>query len=670
MKQIVKSIILGIPLLFSACTGEYIPLNTLGGTFHPNLSVPIGTISMVLKDGVSNLSSDLQSDTSSFFFEQSIDSAVTIYADSLLPELPDFGLTDSFDIGAVNLPNFTISNSMTLSQFGAAAGGTTNTIIQGLNGTTQVFPQLGPINGGSYPLQGSSPICSATINQGTCELTINNGWPTPISMVVALVNAGSGSQLANFNFLSVSPGQSATQIKSLVGKQLGSSLTLQVISMSTLGSGGQLVYINTADAITMSLSTNNIEVQEGNVIFPQSQLFSTQYEETLSLPTGLSLHEIEIQYGKIKYEITTPLAEIVTTNVLIPNSFDGFGEFGFQINTGPFLPDTGTIIIQDVAIDLVSGGAPNTFPLSVLVEIADISNCIGFDFQESVSISFSFEEVQLKSATGFFGEFSFGVADTVDLDGIEVLPGATLLFFEPEISLDFNNSIGVPIFVDLDLASHNSQGSFHADVQNFGIDYPQTKAFPRNRESSLIVSPDPSDPFIEIPGNIFGIEIDATVASTSVQSNGIPNFIQKGDDLNADITILQRSKFALSNLIITDTIQTGQLVDTSLVDLLEDVRITLSGLSVIPLDIDLTLDFIDGQGNVQFNDTLVLSYGEIVSELHLDFNQIQSLPVVEAIVLNLGISSTEFPEQVILKPDDYLECLLSLDAIVNYELEL
>jgi len=656
--------------LLQACTGEYLGLDDISGTLRSNYNVPIGNVSLVLSDAFENAVPVLSSDTTSFFLEQRIDSALTIYADSLLPEMPDFGILDSFSIGNVSLPNFTVSNGMTLSQFGAAAGGTTNTLVQSLNGTTQVFPQLGPITGGQYPLQGSSPICSALLSQGTCELSITNGWPTAVSMVMALVNTTNNSQLASFNFLNISPGQTVSQIKSLVGKQIGASLTIQMISVSTLGSGGQLVYINTSDAITMNLTTQGLAVEEGSVVFPQSQLYSEVIEQTLSLPTGVILSEIDIEYAEIKYSIQSPVNDDILTSILLPNSFDGFGEFGFQINTSPFLPDTGTVLLQNVTVDLAYTGTPNTFVLDALVELADISDCIDFTFDEAIQIEMEFKNVQLKGATGYFGEYSFSGNDSVAIESIDLFPGATMLFFEPELTMSFTNSIGVPIFLDLDLESVNSQGTFHETVSNFAIDYPAPKVYPRERPSTLLISPKPEVPFIEIPSNTFIIGAESTIASTPIQSGGVPNFVQKGEDLSADIAILQRSKFAISGLGITDTISTGELLDTSTTDNIESISLIYSGLSTIPLDVVVQLEFADANFDILFTDTLRLSQGTIDGEFELDATQLPLMPDVRNIVYSVTMNTSSYPNAVYLKPSDYLELAFALQAKLNYGFSL
>lgn len=90
--------------LLQACTGEYLGLDDISGTLRSNYNVPIGNVSLVLSDAFENAVPVLSSDTTSFFLEQRIDSALTIYADSLLPEMPDFGIVDSFQLGMLLYP--------------------------------------------------------------------------------------------------------------------------------------------------------------------------------------------------------------------------------------------------------------------------------------------------------------------------------------------------------------------------------------------------------------------------------------------------------------------------------------------------------------------------------------------------------------------------------------
>lgn len=668
MNNIWKYLLLGTMLY--GCSGEYLSINEVSGTLNSSYNVPIGNVSMVLEEAFNQLLPEMLSDSVSFYLEESIDSIFTIYSDSLLPEVPDFGFADSFSIGNITIPNFSVTSSMTLGQFGAAAGGPTNALIQSMNGTTQVFPQLGPISGGQYSMQGASPICSALVSSGGCGLSISNGWPSAVSIVVSLINGSTGSVLANYNFLNVNPGQTLSQFKSLVGKEISSSFTVQMISVSTAGSGGQIVYINTSDAITLMMTSQNLEVESGSVVFPQSQLYSEVITETLNLSNGVSLSEIEIEYAEIKYHVVTPINDILRTKVLFPNSNDGFGEFAFQINTGPMLPDTGTVIVQNVVIDLGQTGTPNTFVLDVLMEIADLTNCIDFEFDQDILFEFEFVKMTLKGASGYFGEFDFSGTDSINFDAISLFPGASILFFEPELKMKFNNSLGVPIFLDLNLGSINSQGNFIERINNFGIDYPLNKIYPRERGSILSIKPDEGIPFIEVPNNIFVLDAKSTIVSTPTQSSNIPNFIQKGEDLNADLSIVQRSRFAINNLAFSDTVVTGEIIDSLTVSFVNNASVEYNGISSIPLDLKVSMTFLDEYGLPLFGDTLILSEGLFDGAIELDINEIKLLSSARKIGYEILVNTSNYPEEVLLKPDDYLEMQLALQATLDYGFEL
>ena len=88
-------------------------------------------------------------------------------------------------------------------------------------------------------------------------------------------------------------------------------------------------------------------------------------------------------------------------------------------------------MIQNVTVDLGYTGTPNTFVLDALVELADISDCIDFTFDEAIRIEMEFRNVQLKGATGYFGEYSFSGSDSVVIESVDLFPGATMLFYEP-----------------------------------------------------------------------------------------------------------------------------------------------------------------------------------------------------------------------------------------------
>ncbi len=243
-------------IVLSGCSGDFLNLSDTDLSISPFLNVPLGTVNITMSNVVPDTGLVSQ-DSNRFFISYKIDSALTVFADSLIPELPAIQFSDSADLANVVLPNFSQAADLTLGEFGPTAN---------LNGGIFIFPPLGPVYGGSQTLQGNSPVCSAILSQGTVTLTVTNSWPIPVQLSLALVNNSNGLTITNFIFPSILPGSSSSQTKSLIGKTLSNNMSFEIISVQSAGSGGVL-YPTVPATSKLCFAVHNIEVSSGALSF-------------------------------------------------------------------------------------------------------------------------------------------------------------------------------------------------------------------------------------------------------------------------------------------------------------------------------------------------------------------------------------------------------------------
>ena len=659
MKKIV--ILIFLFGFLSNCSNEYLGLNTLNISVGPDINFPLGTVDMTLGNVVGNLGMDTQNDSTGIYIETRLDSVATIYADSLFPEIPVASISDSFAMGTVQLPQFQLQNGMSLSQFGSAAGGTVAALINSLNGTTQPFPALGPASGGSYPTLGSSPVCEAILTSGSTTLQITNNWPVPVSLNVVLYDVTNGAVVTSFQFTNVPSGSSQSQTKSLVGKTISGNLVFDIVSVNTPGSSGSPVYINTSEEIIMNMSMTGLEAQSGSVYFPTSELSTTSDYMNFPMPSGVQLSKILVESAKLFYKISSPLQTVVTTELTMPNSNDGFGEYSIQINSGPLLPDTGTILMSNVELDLTSNPNASYNSLGYIVHsfLADISNCIEFDQSENLTFEFSIQDMKLKGIEGYLGQFSFQDSSSIDIDSIGDLSFDYLSFYEPQIDFEITNGLGIPMFFSLDLDSENQFGKFSEKVTNFPVSYPSEYIYPLERESVMEIRPEASDPFISLPNNSLKFEFGADIVST-FQQNAFENFIYKGEDLNANVILRQKSNIALKNLLISDTIDLGSPIDTSGFYRIDSLFLSLSYANNLGLEFETTLDFLNSNDSIVMSKNMSLMDGIGDVTASLTKAEIGRLSEVSKISIGLNLSTVGLPESITLFPESSVLMNLSL----------
>ena len=644
-------------IVLNACSGDFLNLSDTDLSISPFLNVPLGTVNITMSNVVPDTGLVSQ-DSNRFFISYKLDSALTVFADSLIPELPAIQFSDSADLANVVLPNFSQGADLTLGEFGPTAN---------LNGGIFIFPPLGPVYGGSQTLQGNSPVCSAVLSQGTVTLTVTNSWPIPVQLSLALVNNSNGVTVTNFVFPQILPGSSSSQTKSLVGKTLSNNMSFEIINVQSPGSGGSPVPYSSSDEISFVLQSNSIEVTSGSVVFPQSQLFTSSDFYDFGLANGIRLKKIFVKRAVIRYQVSMPIDGIVETDITIPFS-DNFGApFGFTINSTPGLPSIGRAVLQNVAVDLSkSPGNPyNRLPFEIESYIMSASNCVGFDANDELNFQFELDSIELDAVEGQFGSYDIALEQQINLDDLGAgFEFDEMIFYGPKLSIDFKNSIGIPVFVDLELKSTNSYGTHSVSESNFPVPYPQENVFPLLREGSLVVQPDTAVPFLVFPNQDLEVAVTAKIRSTG--NPNPPHFVQLGEDLNVGIGVVQESRFSISNLRFRDTVGVSGPDSSVLANLLEAFW-GVSYQNQLPFDVVLELIALDSDGSVLFAKSMDLVGLE--GETKLDLNQVEilSLSTLEELVWNVRFDSSASGDKV-LKATDALILNLSLGG--RYRIEV
>ena len=644
-------------IVLNACSGDFLNLSDTDLSISPFLNVPLGTVNITMSNVVPDTGLVSQ-DSNRFFISYQIDSALTVFADSLIPELPAIQFSDSADLANVVLPNFSQGADLTLGEFGPTAN---------LNGGIFIFPPLGPVYGGSQTLQGNSPVCSAVLSQGTVTLTVTNSWPIPVQLSLALVNNSNGVTVTNFVFPQILPGASATQTKSLVGKTFSNNMSFEIINVQSPGSGGSPVPYSSSDEISFVLQSNSIEVTSGSVVFPQSQLFTSSDFYDFGLANGIRLKKIFVKRAVIRYQVSMPIDGIVETDITIPFS-DNFGApFGFTINSTPGLPSIGRAVLQNVAVDLSkSPGNPyNRLPFEIESYIMSASNCVGFDANDELNFQFELDSIELDAVEGQFGSYDIALEQQINLDDLGAgFEFDEMIFYGPKLSIDFKNSIGIPVFVDLELKSTNSYGTHSVSESNFPVPFPEENVFPLLREGSLVVQPDTAVPFLVFPNQDLDVAVTAKIRSTG--NPNPPHFVQLGEDLNVGIGVVQESRFSISNLRFRDTVGVSGPDSSVLASLLEAFW-GVSYQNQLPFDVVLELMALDSGGSVLFAKSLDLVGLEGETKLELDQVEILSLANLEQLVWNVRFDSSASGEKV-LNATDALILNLSLGG--RYRIEV
>jgi hypothetical protein len=194
------------------------------------------------------------------------------------------------------------------------------------------------------------------------------------------------------------------------------------------------------------------------------------------------------------------------------------------------------------------------------------------------------------------------------------------------------------------------------------VPFPDENTFPLLREGALVVQPDSTVPFIVLPNQDLKVSIEAKVRSSG--SPNPPHFVQLGEDMNVGISLIQESRFGVSNLRYRDTVQV-QGPDSTVVSNLLEAFWGVQYKNGLPLDIELDLFALDENGVLLFDKSISIIGTEGESKVDLDSVDISKLSQLDKLVWNVRFDSSVGNN--LLNASDTLELELSLGGRIKIE---
>ncbi len=313
----------------------------------------------------------------------------------------------------------------------------------------------------------------------------------------------------------------------------------------------------------------------------------------------------------------------------------------------------------------------------------------------SLNINYQINKLEFILAKGDFGNQTLDLASKdIDLnvnfwDDIN----GSFTFTNPQISLNFNNQIGVPFKIETNMSGSNSEGtslSLNPEVQF--PDYPTTVAqVLEGVEASITYNKDNSEivPFMALPpsenisfyGSIsINENSDGTKYNPLAEGNNL-NIISGASSISFDLDLDIPLDFKADNLSISDTIDGVDIDDT---DKMLKAAIIITSENGLPLDVridkiyftDKDYTKIDSLHNIDIIKTAQINEttGEVdpttiskeVSQIALTEKQIENLKYTENIIINASISTSENgTKSVKIKGTDKLKFSLSVNAQIN-----
>lgn len=635
MKKLLLSA-LAAGLALSSCQSDVVDPTNIDITANPIIALPLGEIGLTMDHLLIPDSSLIFDDNTVYKVIVAQDSVFGIDVNDLINIPVQSPSSSSITMGTVAVSNVSLTQDIAL---GAVASDAGLTAISSAHGSNAPFPQLNESNVGTYGGSGFGTFTSASFSNGTLTLGLTNDWPVPVSMGIDLVNASTGATILTYAMNNVAAnGGTGSDTESLVNITLPNSIGFKITSLTSPGSGTNLVAIDTTDNLELAISSANLEVYNAiTQISTQDISSDTQY---VDLSTGGSeeLRELMFSTASFDYEFVSTLAENLELNLNFPGSDQNGVEVDTTITIAAGATTTGSINLNGTILDLTQDPSQNhsRLPIAVAATLVGSGNMVNIDSSDALDMTFEMTNLQFGHIKGFFGTQQITIdPGAVDLaiDFLENFDGE-ISFAEPSIAMAVTNSIGLPIQLVLDFNSFKDGTAYGLNGPNYVLPYPTTLG---NTATGTLTFDNTNSSIVDV----FTLPKDSITYGGSVNVNhdtttfGTENFVTNTSSISGDLLMEMPFYFTATGLGFYDTLATDQNNVDALPEgtSLESAKLLLQTTTTLPLDASLNLTFYDAN----WNTILVKDFGLMKSGIP-DTNGIIVAPNVLDTELELDAS--------------------------------
>lgn len=633
-KLLLSALTAGMAL--SSCQSDVVDPTNIDITADPIIALPLGEIGLTMDHLLIPDSSLIFDDNTVYKVIVAQDSVFGIDVNDLISIPAQSPSSSSISMGTVAVSNVSLTQDIALGAIASDAG---LTAISSAHGSNAPFPQLNESNVGTYGGSGFGTFTSASFSNGTLTLGLTNDWPVPVSMGIDLVNASTGATILTYAMNNVAAnGGTGSDTESLVNITLPNSIGFKITSLTSPGSGTNLVAIDTTDNLELAISSANLEVYNAiTQISTQDISSDTQY---VDLSTGGSeeLRELMFSTASFDYEFVSTLAENLELNLNFPGSDQNGVEVDTTITIAAGATTTGSINLNGTILDLTQDPSQNhsRLPIAVAATLVGSGNMVNIDSADALDMTFEMTNLQFGHIKGFFGTQQITIdPGAVDLaiDFLENFDGE-ISFAEPSIAMAITNSIGLPIQLVLDFNSFKDGTAYGLNGPNYVLPYPTTLG---NTATGTLTFDNTNSSIVDV----FTLPKDSITYGGSVNVNhdtatfGTENFVTNTSSISGDLLMEMPFYFTATGLGFYDTLATDQnnLDALPAGTTLESAKLLLQTTTTLPLDASLNLTFYDAN----WNTILVKDFGLMESGIP-DANGIIVAPNVLDTELELDAS--------------------------------
>ena len=602
----------------------------------PNATHPAWNTNLLLPLLTTNLSlNDIVSDS---LIHKNADSSISlIYKTDLynlnlagqVINIPDTTLKYDFKLDSLQLANRTIVDSISLGQIAQQAGTEGALIIQ-FNGSNLPIPAITVTPANSYPVNATSFFQTASLRTGVLTVTLKNGFPIEMDTIIfQLSNQGNSSLVTQDTFVDLMPGATISQSTNMAGKTVNGQLNAKLVRMTSPGSNGQSVHIDTANKLYATLSISNVTVFSATAIFPSQDIINQPQSVSFPFPNGARLKKVKFLSGDLQIILKSTIADSIHFNYQLPSTTDASGK---PINITSILPPAASGQTSSYTVNYNLAGytfdltgpkkdTVNTFFNLLIARIDSNGKVESISLNDSLYVSYAILNVVPEYINGYLGSDTLNYGPvTIPFSVFKNIKGGTLNLKNINVSLAVQNNIGANgrVIVHQAQGIHsatNSPVSLTGAMINKNLNIPRAVDHPLTPTlSNFTLTPSNSNVlnFIDNLPDKLNYNLTVYVNPNGNVSN-YNDFVYYGSGMDISMNMNMPLSLIANRLELVDTIPfslTSNSTTTNSAAIQSGV-LTLIANNGYPLQANVQIYFLDGSYNIM--DSLLASASPVAA---------------------------------------------------------
>ena len=252
---------------------------------------------------------------------------------NVIVQIPDTSIGQKFTLDSLALPSNTISYNLSLGalakQMIASGSFFEEQLGNSLISEDSSYQTLPPLNGlstGGFNFNAAGFFDSAYIKSGQIQVWVVNHLPIPISAgaVITLYNSGNPNPVVSYTTTQAicawntsCPGTADSIYFTIPINNctfITDSLIMSISNLSTPGSNGASVYIDTSKGIDMRMYLYNLHVCEAWAVFPAQSIVNQTDDVTVQF-ADRKLTYIEARSGKLHITVYNSVPSLYICNI-------------------------------------------------------------------------------------------------------------------------------------------------------------------------------------------------------------------------------------------------------------------------------------------------------------------------------------------------------------------